>query len=32
MQLFSTILSINESLTKDEFIRLAIKWNKGSRE
>ena len=32
MLLFSTILSINETMTKDAFIELAIKWNQGSRE
>ena len=32
MLLFSTILSINESMTKDAFIKLAIEWNQGSRE
>ena len=31
MQLFSTVLPVNDSLTKDEFIKLAIKWNQGSR-
>lgn len=30
MLLFSTVLSINESLTKDKFIELAIEWNQGS--
>lgn len=30
MLLFSTLLSINESMTKDDFIRLAIEWNQGS--
>ena len=30
MQLFSTILSINDTLTKDAFIELAIRWNQGS--
>ena len=29
MLLFSTVLPINDSLTKDEFIKLAIKWNQG---
>lgn len=29
MLLFSTILPINETLTKDAFIELAIKWNQG---
>ena len=31
MLLFSTVLSISEKMTKDVFIRLAIKWNQGSR-
>lgn len=30
MLLFSTILDINDSLTKDKFIELVIKWNQGS--
>ena len=30
MLLFSTILDINESMTKDDFIRLVIEWNQGS--
>ena len=30
MLLFSTILNINDSLTKDKFIELVIKWNQGS--
>ena len=30
MLLFSTILQINESLTKDAFIQLVIEWNQGS--
>lgn len=30
MLLFSTILPINDSMTKDSFIELAIKWNQGS--
>lgn len=30
MLLFSTVLSIRESLTKDDFIRLVIEWNQGS--
>ena len=30
MLLFSTILSIKESLGKDDFIKLAISWNQGS--
>lgn len=30
MLLFSTILDINDTLTKDGFIELVIKWNQGS--
>lgn len=30
MLLFSTILAINDSLTKDKFIKLVIEWNQGS--
>lgn len=30
MLLFSTILEINPSMTKDAFIQLAIEWNQGS--
>ena len=30
MLLFSTILEINENLTKDAFIQLVIDWNQGS--
>lgn len=30
MLLFSTILDINETLTKDAFISLVIEWNQGS--
>ena len=30
MLLFSTMLDINDSLTKDNFIELVIKWNQGS--
>lgn len=30
MLLFSTLLDINEKLTKEAFIRLVIKWNQGS--
>lgn len=30
MLLFSTMLDINDSLTKDKFIELVIKWNQGS--
>lgn len=30
MLLFSTILEINDSMTKDAFIQLAIEWNQGS--
>ena len=29
MLLFSAVLPINDSLTKDEFIKLAIRWNQG---
>ena len=32
MLLFSAILPINDTLTKDAFIKLVIKWNQGSRE
>ena len=28
MLLFSTVLSINDTLSKDDFICLAIEWNK----
>lgn len=31
MLLFSTILSINDSMTKDAFIELVINWNQSSR-
>ena len=31
MLLFSTVLPINDTLTKDGFIELAIRWNQGSR-
>ena len=31
MLLFSTVLSINDKLTKEKFINLAIKWNQESR-
>lgn len=31
MLLFSTILNIDNSLTKDEFLKLVIEWNQGSR-
>lgn len=31
MLLFSTILSINPSLTKDDFIKLVIEWNQTSK-
>lgn len=30
MLLFSTILDIKETMTKDDFIRLVIEWNQGS--
>ena len=30
MLLFSTILDINETMTKDAFIRLVIEWNQCS--
>jgi hypothetical protein len=30
MLLFSTVLDINDSLTKDAFIKLVIDWNQGS--
>ena len=30
MLLFSTILDIHESLTKEKFIQLVIEWNQGS--
>lgn len=30
MLLFSTILDINETMTKEAFIRLVIEWNQGS--
>ena len=30
MLLFSTILDINDNMTKNEFIRLVIDWNQGS--
>ena len=30
MLLFSTILDINDTMTKDVFIRLVIEWNQGS--
>lgn len=30
MLLFSTVLPIKETMTKDDFIRLAIEWNQGS--
>ena len=30
MILFSTILKINETLTKDAFVRLVLKWNETS--
>lgn len=31
MLLFSTILEINETFTKEKFIELVITWNRGSR-
>ena len=30
MLLFSTMLQINDSMTKDAFIQLVIEWNQGS--
>ena len=30
MLLFSTILEINDRMTKDAFINLVIEWNQGS--
>lgn len=30
MLLFSTVLDINDTLTRDDFIRLVIEWNQGS--
>lgn len=30
MLLFSTILNIDKSLTKDDFLNLVIEWNQGS--
>lgn len=30
MLLFSTLLDINDSMNKDDFIRLVIEWNQGS--
>ncbi len=30
MLLYSTLLDINDTMGKDDFIRLAIKWNQGS--
>ena len=30
MLLFSALLNINDSMAKDDFIRLAIEWNQGS--
>ena len=30
MLLFSTILKIDKSLTKDAFLNLVIEWNQGS--
>ena len=31
MILFSTILKINDSLTKDAFVQLVLEWNKTSK-
>ena len=31
MLLFSTLLDINKSMTKDAFIQLVIEWNQGSQ-
>ena len=31
MILFSTILKINDSLTKDSFVQLVLQWNKTSK-
>lgn len=31
MLLFSTLLSVSDNLTKDDFIRLVIEWNQSSR-
>ena len=30
MLLFSTLLEINETMTKDSFIQLVLEWNQGS--
>ena len=30
MILFSTLLEINETMTKDSFIQLVLEWNQGS--
>lgn len=30
MLLFSTLLDINNSMTKDSFIELILEWNQGS--
>lgn len=30
MLLFSTVLEINNLMTKEDFIQLAIEWNQGS--
>lgn len=30
MRLFSTLLEINETMTKDFFIQLVLAWNQGS--
>ena len=31
MLLFSTLLPINKGMTKDDFIKLVIRWNKESK-
>ena len=30
MLLFSTLLEINKTMTKDSFIQLVLEWNQGS--
>lgn len=30
MLLFSTLLEINDTMTKDAFIQLVLEWNQGS--
>ena len=30
MLLFSTLLEINDTMTKDSFIQLVLEWNQGS--